>query len=144
VIKISPVGSLDMQRRSLLSQTKSGGRKQLLGQAQLLALIIMFAAAVVLVLGSTGLPFLNSPQRYASPHAESIVGSFKLNLPTVLTLDSSLGVRIASLWKVPSILGGSHGSGEVDSEAWRRAIISFWRSTCSRRASNYEGKRLEQ
>jgi hypothetical protein len=115
-----------------------------LGQAQLLALIIMFAAAVVLVLGSTGLPFLNSPQRYASPHAESIVGSFKLNLPTVLTLDSSLGVRIASLWKVPSILGGSHGSGEVDSEAWRRAIISFWRSTCSRRASNYEGKRLEQ
>jgi hypothetical protein len=59
IIKISPVESLDIYRRSLLSQTKPAGRKQLFGQAALLELYMIFTAAVVLVLGSTGWPFLN-------------------------------------------------------------------------------------
>ena len=133
-----------MSRRYLLSQAMSGGRKQLLGQAPLLALTIMFAAAVVLVLaGRAGRSWITRsimlPRMQNQPWIYS-----RLNLPTMLTLHSGSAVRIASLWKLPSILDGSHGSGEVDSNAWRHAIISFCRSTCSRRASNYEGKRLEQ
>lgn len=68
MMKISPVESLDICGLSLLSQAKLAGREQLLGQAPLLTLIIIFTAAVVLVLGSADWPFLNAAteRRYPS------------------------------------------------------------------------------
>ena len=60
MMKISPVESLDICGLSLLSQAKLAGREQLLVQAPLLALIIIFTAAVVLVLGPADWPLLNA------------------------------------------------------------------------------------
>lgn len=54
IMKISPVESLVINKRSLLSQTMPVGRKQPLGQAERLELYMMSTAAVLLVLGSTG------------------------------------------------------------------------------------------
>ncbi len=60
IIKISPVVSLVINKRSLLSQAKPVGRKQPLGQLPRLEFCMMLTAAVVLVDGSTGWPSLNA------------------------------------------------------------------------------------
>jgi len=59
----------------LLSQARPAGLKQLFGQAALLELYIILTAAVVLVLGSTGIPFLNwtTDTRYPSGGLRSLM-----------------------------------------------------------------------
>lgn len=74
MMKISFVVSLDMKSLSLLSHARPVGRKQELGHDPMFPFCMMFIAAEVLVLGCTGMPFLNSifDRRYPSGGERSL------------------------------------------------------------------------
>lgn len=74
MIKISPVLSLVMNKRSLLSHARPVGRKHPLGQLFRLEFCMMLTAAVVLVDSSTGCPFLKAifERRYPSGGLRSL------------------------------------------------------------------------
>lgn len=60
ITKISPVESLLMKRRPLLSQAKATGRKHPVGHLELSWFVMIGMTAVVLFAGSVGSPFEKS------------------------------------------------------------------------------------
>jgi hypothetical protein len=83
----------------------SGGRKQLLGQSSIVGVDHNVRSSSCAGAGWTDWPFLNYPQHYASPHAESTVNLLKVESADDVNLALRFGSQNCQLMEAAIYFG---------------------------------------